>query len=325
MIKKIFSWQNLLRYLPLLLFVYILWRVDLKKTWDILKETDLWQLGLGFLFLYPLVLCKSWRWQYLLKMQNIAFPLNSAFRGYLASILLGNFTPARAGDFARIFYLKQERSVSFGKGFSSVLVDRLLDLGVLMLLGALGVVIFSMSKEIFILVAAAFAALGGVAVVMLSRRLSKPFFNLVFKKTPLKRFQHGAMAHYDSFFEGIQDFKKLKLIIPVLLSFLSYVFFFGTCYCLALSLRFPISLSYVVLTNTICNVVSVLPVSVAGVGTCDACLIGLFKAIHLGASEAMAYRFLLFFVFQIVLSLWGGLTLLRHPLPLDWKKKVGEE
>src|SRR5215468_10336716 len=59
---------------------------------------------------------------------------------FLTSLYLGMLTPGRVGDVLRAQYLRHDLGVPYAEGVASVVVDRLLDLYVLVVFVALGAV-----------------------------------------------------------------------------------------------------------------------------------------------------------------------------------------
>src|SRR5258708_16472583 len=118
--------KRYLRYLPILigilLFAFILKKVNLTDTLVILKQADWGLLFLALLAFVGMVYLKGVRWSFLLRMQRASYSVWDCFLIYMATLYLGNFTPGRAGDFAKIFYLKQDLKLSAGTGMASVLV-----------------------------------------------------------------------------------------------------------------------------------------------------------------------------------------------------------
>ena len=57
----------------------------------------------------------------------------------MSSIYIGFVTPGRLGEFVKAVYLKSDKGLSLSKGMSSVLVDRLFDLYLLIILGLIGI------------------------------------------------------------------------------------------------------------------------------------------------------------------------------------------
>jgi uncharacterized protein (TIRG00374 family) len=71
----------------------------------------------------------------------VSYPVWDSYLIYMGSLFWGTVTPGRVGDFMKVLYLKRDRAMSIGKGMSSVLVDRVFDLYILLILGCLGLLI----------------------------------------------------------------------------------------------------------------------------------------------------------------------------------------
>ena len=87
----------------------------------------------------PHLFIKSYRWNYLLKQQSINYSAVQSFLVYMSSLYVGFITPGRLGEFVKTLYLKSDKGINISKGFSSVLVDRLFDLYLLIILGFIGI------------------------------------------------------------------------------------------------------------------------------------------------------------------------------------------
>jgi uncharacterized membrane protein YbhN (UPF0104 family) len=100
----------------------------------------------------------------------------------------------------------------------------------------------------------------------------------------------------------MESFYRPAIAYPVFLSVIAYVFFFGGCYLLAMSIHLPINVLYLTFCVSVVNIVSL--VTFLGLGTRDAALIILFKLVGF-QDQAEAYSMLLFFVGVILFSLVG--------------------
>lgn len=120
------------------LFVLALIKIDIPKTLEILKQTNWWFCTLSLLVLILAIYLRALRWRYLLKMQGYVYSAWNSFLVYMSSMYWGNITPGRAGDFVKVLYLKEDLDLPMGKSMASVLVDRVLDLYLLLILGSWG-------------------------------------------------------------------------------------------------------------------------------------------------------------------------------------------
>ena len=140
-------------------FAIILYKANVFEIFNIISGIQLSFLLVAVFFSVPILFVKSWRWSLLLKLQNINCGLIDAFWPYLASTFVGIITPGRAGDFLKVFYLTNGSKVSFGRAFSSVLVDKLLDLTMLFGFCLVGGLIISSMAWQFIFIASLLSCL----------------------------------------------------------------------------------------------------------------------------------------------------------------------
>jgi uncharacterized protein (TIRG00374 family) len=78
------------------------------------------------------------RWRYLLRKAGISVPFFTAMKIYVASMFLSNVTPGKAGDPIRSVLLKKVHGDNVSSSLPSVIVERALDVGSMVLLGVVG-------------------------------------------------------------------------------------------------------------------------------------------------------------------------------------------
>jgi uncharacterized protein (TIRG00374 family) len=314
------------RYLPiaigivLFLLVFRLWKISLAETLDMLRKAD-WRLLLSALLAFVvMVYLKGVRWSYLLRMQGASYSVWNCFLIYMATLYLGNLTPGRAGDFAKIFYLNQDLKFSTGTSMTSVLVDRVFDLYLLLILGGMGILVYPMpadpaSVRMVLTVKVFFGILVALSLLAFNRRIGEVLLKAAFQRLLKQEHRDKTDKLFEDFHKGMAVFYSPALLVPVFLSFVSYVFFFGGCYLIALSIGLPISLFYLSFCVSVVNIVSLL--TFLGMGTREAALIFLFALISFTKEQAMTYSLLLLFVGVIVFSLLGLFCFLLKPIPLS--------
>jgi uncharacterized protein (TIRG00374 family) len=130
------AWRRYLPLLGLVLLGYLLSRYDLPKLWAALLRIDPWIVVEAVLLFSANMLLKSFRWQRMLTAQNLYLPAPVAVAAFLSSQFYGQVTLGRVGELYRAEALI-ERGVPLGTALSSSVYDRVLDLGVVLLLAAL--------------------------------------------------------------------------------------------------------------------------------------------------------------------------------------------
>jgi uncharacterized protein (TIRG00374 family) len=313
------------RYLPIvigvLLFALIfrLWKISLADTMTMLRAADWRLLLLALLAFIGMVYLKGVRWSYLLKMQGLSYPVWDSFLIYMATLYLGNLTPGRAGDFAKVFYLKQDLKLSTGKGFTSVLVDRVFDLYLLLVLGGLGILLNPMptdqaSLKMILAVKIFFVILVVVTLLAFNKKIGGVILKAAFQRLMKQEHRDKMDELFEDFHKGMEAFYKPSLLWPILLSLLSYVSFFWGCYAIALAMDLPVNILYLSFCVSVVNIVSLL--TFLGMGTREAALIFLFGMIAINKDQAMAYSLLLLLIGVILFSLIGLFCFMLKPIEL---------
>ncbi|GAH55102.1 unnamed protein product, partial [marine sediment metagenome] len=94
----------------------------------------------------------------------------------------------------------------------------------------------------------------------------------------------------------------------------TYAIFFSQCYLLALSLNLSLSFLDIAVYMAVANLVVLIPVSIAGIGTRDATLIALFSLQGVSAEAALSYSLLVLFTFYICGAAMGAIAWQIKPI-----------
>ena len=289
MLKKI-----LVAAAGLALFAFILSKVDRHATWELLQHTALPPCFLGLLCFLTMVYLKGMRWSYLLKMQGSRYSVWNCFLIYMSSLYWGSITPGRAGDFVKVFYLKEDLGYSMGKGMSSVLVDRVFDLYILLILGGAGILVFPMPLDPRLIrtVWLFFAFLIGITLLAFNEKIGGGLIRAVFLRLMGSNLKEKTNQAFEDFHGGMRNFYKPTILYPIFLTMVSYLCFFKGCHLLAEAIQLNVSIFYLTFTIAVVNIVSLL--TFLGMGTREGALIVLFGILSLSKETALAYSLLLF-------------------------------
>ena len=309
--------EKVRRPLGPLLFLLILSRIDIGDVMDTLRTVRLPFLALALL-LYPLlVLLKAWRWHMLLQQQGIEYGLPSAFLAYNSSLAVGYVTPGRLGEFVKALYLRNDLGLTTGRAFSSVLLDRLLDLYALLLTALAGIAVFTMPQSLVALVVPVLVATGLGPLLILVPGISRRLTALVARAaTCFVPAQHrGDIAlSFSGFQTGMEELLDVRLLLPLALTVIGYVVFYGQCYLLAESLELPISYGFAAFCVSLGSLMALLPVSISGLGVRDLTFIAILGTAGLAPEVAISYSLLFLFVFNVLGGAIGALTWWMKPL-----------
>lgn len=313
MIKKL---PNYIRYLGVLFLIVILANIDVKLLLKYLSNINPSLCLLVLVLNVPQFFIKSFRWNQLLKQQKIIYSVFNTFQIYISSIFIGFITPGRLGEFIKAVYLKSDKSVSLSKGMSSVLVDRLFDLYLLIILGLIGIWKFDILGKlsntsllqliIFIL----------FPLIILNKQLMRKVIGLIYKFVIKKKAQLRDKIEegFEDFYNGINQLINFKLVFSALLTCFSYSVFFVQCYLIVIAMGISVNFITITLFMAISNLISFIPISISGLGTRDAILIYLFSLINLNAELAVSYSFIVFITFFVCGGLMGAVAWWMNPI-----------
>ena len=310
---------RLFSVIGIILFIFILSRVDIPSLLSVFASINLALLVLALFANGIAVVIKSYKWQIIVNTVNPSFPLPEAIRAFLIGFSFSVLTPAKLGDFIRAYYVKSD-TCSTGHALSTVVTDRLIDIVVLVFISATGIFLFSYFYHIEILsivivVLLAGGIVCGIALIVnkpLLSRILRPFFNL-FVPANLKG---KVSVYYHEFYEGLFAFYRHRtaFFLAILVAILSWLPPFVYGYLLALSIGIPLPLSYFAIVIPIISLLDLLPISISGIGTRDAALIFLFGLQDIPAESAVAFSILYLFLSYWLVALAGAVFWIRNPV-----------
>jgi len=306
------------------LFLFILKQLDWPATWAILKTADPSLCAAAFATILVLVYLKAIRWSWLLRMQGYRYGAWDCFLVYMGSLYWGNITPGRAGDFIKVRYLQEDLGMPVGKGMSSVLVDRVFDLYLMLILGGAGILANADAfhqadpdSRLVELVWIFFAVLAMVTVLAFNKKVGGGLLKAVFQRMMGERFRERTDKAFQDFHVGMEAFYRPSVVWPILISAVSYLVFFWGCTLMAEAIGITIGVSYMAFALSVVNIVSLL--TFLGMGTREGALIILFGLISLSREQAFAFSMLLFFLGSILFTLVCFFCYLAKPIRLGGK------
>src|SRR5688572_6462609 len=118
---------------------YVVWKIEVDRTLDVLGDADLLPLGGALAILLLAIPPLAWRWQVLLAARGIHDRLPWLTRAYFVSYAAGQVLPTSlGGDAMRIFETARRHRAQAGTVAGSVLLERVLGGFATLVLGAAG-------------------------------------------------------------------------------------------------------------------------------------------------------------------------------------------
>lgn len=266
------SWKRVgvrwaIRLVGTSLLLFFLWRLNLD--WDKvageLARANLWAVGASVGLVLPFIAAKAWRWQDLLAQLGLHLPFGQAYRLYALGLSAASFTPGQSGDLIKAWQLKKD-GFPLGLSIVSIVLDRLFDIAVLLLLASSGLVL--LGADFGSLLPPLLSLLAGIVVALLALGLPSwrsRLLTLAFKLFLRKKV--GATAQTPNEFSS--QLPGLNLIRVFATTLLASGVALGRVWLLALALGLQLGPLELIAASSLATVVSLLPVSVGGIGARD--------------------------------------------------------
>lgn len=307
--RPIFLW--LLRLIGPALLIGFLLTSDLGLLWEIVRSAEIGPIIWSLALLPPFIIFKSWRWIQILRAMNISLDLPTACALYMVGVFYGAVTPGQAGDLLKAVYLR-DRGQPVAPALLSVVLDRLCDLIIMSVFGAIGVFALGRllpSRELQQAIVVAMGIGLATITVLLTARGPRSWLLTVV----LPRIAPRLRSRLDQWNEQMHNLTFTpSLIATVSAATIASVFFtFLRLWLLYLALDLnAVPLLVVIGSSALVSVLQALPISIGGVGVRDVVLVATLAAYGYSQEQALtlAALFLLINVEHIIVgfivSLW---------------------
>ena len=272
------------------ILVYLLSRLDVSAIASAFSSANAVLVVVAFLLIVPMFIIKAVRWQYIMGRQGIRYGLGDSISMYFAAMYIGFVTPGRVAELLKASYLVRDGH-SFGKSFFSVFLDRLVDLLFLMIIGYFGLFFFKNLFSTQIVWLGLLGVAGAVAafVLLVKKELAKSLLKSLLKRVVPASRKASVEAYVEDFYASMGLFNLKSSAVILLLTALSFVFYFLVAVLLARSLGINVNYVFIIFSMSIAALIAILPVSIAGVGTRDATLLLLLGSLGVAKETIIAY------------------------------------
>ncbi len=311
--------RNVLRLIGLGLLALLLWRLDTRQIAAILGGAEWTLVAAAFALNLPQVLLKGMRWRWLLKAQGIRYGVMPASLAYFGSIFIGLFTPGRLGEFIKAVHVSRDCNVPAKRAFSSVLADRLFDLYALAIVGGLALVALGSIRPLVLL-----GSLGGLAlalilplVLLLNGRAFVWMQSWGMRLGKLGRALFTPEGWVAELRNGLLQLGWTSLGQALALTVLAYAVLYTQAFLLALALDIDIGVLQVSFAMALGSLVTLIPVSISGLGTREAAVVAYLGADGVGLEAAMSFSLLVFITFYVGAAVIGAVAWFVKPVSLN--------
>ena len=290
--------------ISLVLLIFLFKNVDAAALVEIIRGSDKLFILLAFLSWFFGYLFCFLRWKMLLETTGINLPGKRLISAFSGGIFFNMFLPSTiGGDFVRsvdISYHSKKTSTTI----ATVLLDRLS--------GFAGATIVTLIALIFgagvikdqrIIIAIWFLAVLFLLVILVV--FNNVFYRFLARLLPDSPVKIWAVLR--SVFQEMHEFKRHKTVIAknLLLSMAGQVVGPVMTYMLAISFHLEVNIVYFFLFIPIIGAVTLLPISIGGLGVRDYMTILLFSSLGISKHFALAFSLMTFFLLLLYAGIGG--------------------
>lgn len=294
-ILKLLRWSGLI-FFPIIFFMGI----DLTKTIDVLRESNLALVLVAILLMEIAILIRVLRWKTVCEATGVHYPRFSDYLSlFYTGLFAGTAMPQVAASFAPVLFVSEDGR-SWRRAVSSILFDRFVELGVILLF-AFGAAIYLYSE----LPRASVAVMVGLGLVAAGAVIALPAFR--FFRSHYGQAAAARWSIVSRLFDLIdaddtkETFGKLRRCLPTVggLSAVILVIQTGIIVVLAKSLDLAVPMPFLIMAWSLVTLAVTLPISIGGLGLREGVLVAMFVAVGEPREDALALGLLFFFVVMI--------------------------
>ena len=284
---------------------YLFHRVGYSGLLDVLIGIDPWWIFFGVLILTLSNISGMLQWYLLLNSGGISLSLRRTFSYYYTGLFFNNFLLGfLGGDLFRVYDITRHSGIK-NVAISTVFIDRLIGLFTMCTLAFISVFFFLNLIQIRIVI---LPIVGGIIVFIFTafffyyKNFAKKFQGLGERFLP-----EMVQLRLREVYNAINYFKDHKNLLAkvLLISLFTQSLRIMTHYCAASSLGIELPFMVYFVLIPIISLVSMLPISIGGLGVREQSGVILFGFVSLAAPQAFAMQLLAYFI-NIVCSIPGG-------------------
>lgn len=307
--RKTISKQSYLKVIGLLIFAFIVMNIEINKVVSILLKSQFTFLIIALVFMVIHIYIKLLRYQFILIQQGVKNPFTKTVRYSLAASYISFITPGRVGEISKAFFIHNDIGTPLNRLFAGSILNRMFDVYTLLITALFGfIIVLPVENTIPIIIF--ILTLSISPVIFLIKKVRTSLVKLA-AYIQNKYFNSDSLSlHINQFLSEIKALLSVKIIIGMAATITAYTFFFISCYFMALSIGLPLQFHKIAIFIACANILSFFPISFAGIGTREACLVYFFSLEGLSSESAIAFSTLVFLFTYLFLGLIGFICLM---------------
>ena len=302
---------------------YLVWKIELSTTLDVLADTNLAWFALATFIMFVTVPVLAWRWGRLLEAHGILERVSWLTRAYFVAYTAGQVLPtALGGDAVRVVETVRRHPGRSAVVTGTVVLERGLGGAVTVLLGAVGFVLSVGRYDIgaYLWIEGLFVfgtlALGFLFFARSARPLLRrlePLLERLRIARPLR-----------SFYEGVHHFRSRPGLLWALfgVTLVTLAIRILSIWACARAVGIDLDPRIYYVFGPLYLLIMLVPFTLNGIAVREAFFVSFLGSVGVGSDEAFAAGFL-FFLVTLLLALPGALVMLRGGLRFGPRGEVG--
>jgi hypothetical protein len=290
------------------ILAYILYKINLAGLLEIFSSIKPIYVLVAIAVLALHLLVTTIRWKKIIDALKIKTTLKDTIIMFTKGSALGVVTPGRLGELYRCRYLQKKSGASLGLALSSTIIDRLLDIIILLILSSISalILVHRYAVNISVIALVAFLLLIIFFTTIATRKnimrvILKPFFRMFVPDNLKERLKF----HFNEFYDGLRLITLRTYFFCAAYTILIWILNALAFYFLSESLALNVPLWFITLALPILSIVNLLPISVSGIGTNQAACILIFSLRGINSESAVALSLLLIGILMFMRALPG--------------------
>jgi len=265
----------------ILLLVVLIWYTGIDKIGAAIGSASPLWLAAAALIILPAYVLRAIRWKLLLFPVKKNVRVSNAFWSTAVGFMVNTLIPIRLGEFVRAYILGEKEGTGFGPSFSSIVVERTLDLIGLLSIGIVAMFLVSANAGLSSLVTDIFKAVAVLIAVILAviivgikkENLIIELLTRIMAKIPLlKKYTDRAADFASSLIKGLQGLSQTpKMFVENLcLTWILWLTQTSVIYLTFKAFNYPISFVAAILGGVLMSLSHILPATPGYVGSYEA-------------------------------------------------------
>jgi uncharacterized protein (TIRG00374 family) len=278
----------------ILLLVVLIWWTGIDKIGEAIGSASPLWLVVAALIVLPAYILRAIRWKLLLAPVKKNVRVSTTFWSTAVGFMVNTLIPIRLGEFVRAYILGEKEGTGFAPGFSSIVVERTLDLIGLLSIGIVTMFLVSAQVGLSSVVGDIFTALAIfiaviLAIIIVGIKKEKLIIRLVTgitSKIPLIKKHTNRIADFtSSLIKGLQGLSQNPKMFAanITLTWIVWLIQTSVIYFTFVAFNYPLPFAAAILGGVLMSVSHILPATPGYVGSYEIFWVLIFT--FLGVTE----------------------------------------